>query len=68
MGLDPTTLAVGAAIGGGVGTLATLVIIGLIARYVFRMWQDFDNLRTKAMDELRTENADLRAQLKLRGN
>jgi hypothetical protein len=51
-----------------VGTLATLVIIGLIARYVFRMWQDFDNLRTKAMDELRTENADLRAQLKLRGN
>jgi len=62
-GLDPTTLAVGAAVGGGVGSLAALLVIALIGRYVFRLWQDFDSLRTAAIDELRKENTDLRQRI-----
>lgn len=61
--MDPATLAVGAAVGGGVGTLAALLIWGLIGRFVFRLWQDFDTLRTQALAELRSENVELRRRI-----
>lgn len=61
--MDPATLAVGAAVGGGVGTLAALIVFAVIGRFVYRTWQDFDQLRTKALDELRSQNADLRKRI-----
>lgn len=61
--MDPATLAIGAAVGGGVGTLAALIVFGLIGRFVYRTWQDFDHLRTIALDELRAQNADLRRRI-----
>lgn len=63
MNLDPATLFVGASIGGGVGSLATLVIIALIVRYVFRTWQEFDALRTQSLVELRSQNDELRKRV-----
>ena len=63
MNLDATTLAVGAAVGGGVGSLAALVIVALIVRYVFAMWRDFDQLRSQALTELRAQNVELRKRL-----
>jgi cell division protein FtsB len=63
MDLDPRTLAIGAAVGGGVGTLATLVVVGLVIRFTYRMWRDFDQLRTDAMIELRAENDYLRKRI-----
>ena len=61
--MDPTTLAIGAAVGGGVGSLATLVIVGLIVRWAWGLFRDFDQLRTAVLDELRTENTDLRQRI-----
>lgn len=61
--LDPTTLAIGAAIGGGVGTLAAVVIVALMVRFGYRLFRDFDQLRTDALTELRAENAHLRELL-----
>jgi len=63
MNLDPATLAVGAAVGGGVGSLAALVIVALIVRYVFGMWRDFDQLRSQSLDELRKQNGELRKRI-----
>jgi hypothetical protein len=63
--LDPATLAIGAAVGGGVGSLAALVVLALIIRYVFGLWRDFDQLRTEALSELRSQNADLRKRIEL---
>jgi hypothetical protein len=61
--LDPATLAIGAAVGGGVGSLAALVVLALIIRYVFGLWRDFDQLRTQALTELRSQNADLHRRI-----
>ena len=61
--MDPLTLALGAAVGGGVGGLATLLIVALIVRYVFTLWQDFDSLRSAALAELRAENEHLRKRI-----
>jgi hypothetical protein len=63
MNLDPTTLAVGAAVGGGVGSLAALVIVAFIVRYVFSLWREFDAIRTQSLTELRAQNAELRARV-----
>jgi hypothetical protein len=61
--VDPTTLAIGAAVGGGVGTLAALIVFALIGRFVYRSWQEFDALRTTALTELRTQNDELRKRI-----
>jgi type II secretory pathway component PulJ len=61
--LDPATLAVGAAVGGSVGTLAAIIIVALILRFAFHSWQDLDGLRTQATAELRAQNADLRRRI-----
>lgn len=66
--MDPATLAVGAAIGGGVGALAALVVWALITRFVYRLWMDFDSLRSNALNELRAENAHLRELLEEASN
>jgi type II secretory pathway component PulJ len=63
MNLDPATLAIGAAVGGGVGTLAALFVFGLIARFAWRLWKDFDQQRTDRMNVLADENADLRRRV-----
>lgn len=61
--MDPVTLAIGASVGGGVGSLAALVVVALVVRYVFGLWRDFDSLRSASLDEVRKQNEDLRRRL-----
>jgi hypothetical protein len=61
--MDPATLAIGATIGGGVGTLAALIVFGLIGRFIWRSYSDFDAIRDKALAELRAQNGDLRERI-----
>lgn len=63
MNLDPATLAIGAAVGGGVGTLAAIVVMGLVFRFAWNLFKQFDQQRTDALNVLREENKDLRRRL-----
>jgi hypothetical protein len=67
-GMDPATLALGAAVGGGVGTLAAIVIVAIVGRFAWKMWMDFDGLRSQALNELRAENEHLRKLLEERSD
>jgi hypothetical protein len=62
--VDPLTLILLGAMGGSASTLATLLVFGIIGRFVYRSWMDVDALRSGALEELRKENEHLRAQLK----
>lgn len=61
--LDPATLAIGASIGGGVGTLAALVIWALIARFVYRSWMELDAIRDRILSAQTQELQELRKRL-----
>lgn len=50
--------------GGGVGTLAAVFIWALIGRFVFRMWRDFDQLRTERLDMLEAQQVELKARIR----
>jgi hypothetical protein len=61
--VDATTLILLGALGGSASTLATILVFGLIGRFIYRSWMDVDALRSGALSELRAENAHLRQLL-----
>lgn len=61
--MDPGTLILLSGLASSVGTFAAIVIFALIGRAVYRTFMDFDSLRSQALAEMRSENADLRRRV-----